>query len=128
MHKYNAHGATDVTGFGILGHATNLAKNQKNEVSFVIHNMPVISKMAAVAKACGNMFSLPQGLCPETSGGLLITLPREQAANFCKEIEKTEGYQSWIIGIVEKGDRTARIIDKPRIIEVPSKDKEGELW
>ena len=26
---------------------------------------------------------------------------------------------AWIIGIVEKGDRRARIIDKPRIIEVP---------
>ena len=24
--------------------------------------------------------------------------------------------------------RTARIIDKPRVIEVPAKEKEGELW
>lgn len=128
MHKFNAHGATDVTGFGLLGHAQNLANIQKNEVSFVIHNLPVIAKMAAVAKACGNMFQLMQGHCPETSGGLLICLPREQAAAFCKDIEKQEGYQAWIIGIVEKGNRTARIIDKPRIIEVPSKEKDGELW
>lgn len=82
MHKYNAHGATDVTGFGLLGHAQNLAKHQKNEVSFVIHNLPVISKMAAVAKACGNMFQLLQGHSAETSGGLLICLPREQV-NSC---------------------------------------------
>ena len=61
-------------------------------------------------------------------GGLLIALPREQAAAFCKDIEKQEGYQSWIIGIVEKGTRTARIIDKPRVIEVPAKDRDGELW
>lgn len=128
MHKYGAHGATDVTGYGLLGHAQNLAKNQKAEVSFVIHNMPVIAKMAAVAKACGNMFSLVQGLSPETSGGLLLCLPREQAASFCKDIEKQDGYPAWIIGIVEKGNRTARIIDKPRIIEVPAKDKDGELW
>ncbi|XP_053209290.1 inactive selenide, water dikinase-like protein [Panonychus citri] len=128
MHKYNAHGATDVTGFGILGHASNLAKNQKNEVSFVIHNLPVISKMASVDKACGSRFRLMQGYCAETSGGLLICLPREQATAFCKDIEKQEGYQAWIIGIVEKGNRTARIIDKPRVIEVPSKEKDGELW
>jgi len=128
MHKYNAHGATDVTGFGLLGHAQNLAKVQKNEVSFVIHNLPVIAKMAAVAKACGNMFQLLQGHSPETSGGLLICLPREQAAAYCKDIEKQEGYQAWIIGIVEKGNRTARIIDKPRVIEVPAKEKDGELW
>lgn len=68
MHKYNAHGATDVTGYGLLGHAQNLAKNQKSEVSFVIHNLPVIAKMTAVAKACGNMFQLLQGLSAETSG------------------------------------------------------------
>ena len=45
-----------------------------------------------------------------------------------QDIEKQEGYQAWIIGIVEKGQRTARIIDKPRVIEVPAKEKEGELW
>lgn len=51
-----------------------------------------------------------------------------QAAAYCKDIEKQEGYQAWIIGIVEKGLRTARIIDKPRVIEVPAKEKDGELW
>ena len=106
------------------------------------------------------MFQLQQGNSAETSGGLLICLPRwvspqsssitltsvirEQAAAYCKDIQKVEGYQAWIIGIVEKGNRwvvrrnksedqvmlfrTARIIDKPRVIEVPAKEKEGELW
>merc|ERR1712112_644501 len=128
MHKYNAHGATDITGFGLLGHAQALARNQKNEVAFVIHNIPVIAKMAAVARACGNMFQLLQGNSAETSGGLLICLPREQAAAFCKDVEKQEGYPAWIVGIVEKGQRTGRIIDKPRVIEVPAKEREGELW
>jgi len=128
MHKYNAHAATDVTGFGLLGHAQALARSQKAEVGFVIHNLPVIAKMAAVGKACGNMFQLQQGNSAETSGGLLICLPREQAAAYCKDIQKVEGYQAWIIGIVEKGNRTARIIDKPRVIEVPAKEKDGELW
>ena len=77
----------------------------------------------------------------------LMISPREQAAAYCKDIQKVEGYQAWIIGIVEKGNRsgiilaatsiflsnvaifrTARIIDKPRVIEVPAKEKEGELW
>lgn len=58
-------------------------------------------------------------------GGLLICLPREQAARFCAEMKASrasslgDGQQAWIIGIVEKGSRCARIIDKPRIIEVP---------
>ncbi|KAK9407658.1 selenide water dikinase 2-like [Crotalus adamanteus] len=121
MHTFNAHAATDITGFGILGHAQNLAKQQRSEVSFVIHNLPIIAKMAAISKACGNRSRLLQGTSPETSGGLLICLPREQAARFCAEIKSPkygEGHQAWIIGIVEKGNQTARIIDKPRIIEV----------
>lgn len=35
-----AHGATDITGFGILGHAQNLASCQKAAVNFSIHTLP----------------------------------------------------------------------------------------
>ncbi|NXH13268.1 SPS2 dikinase, partial [Bucco capensis] len=68
MRAFGAHAATDVTGFGILGHARALANQQRQEVAFVIHNLPVIAKMAAVSKACGNRFGLLQGTAPETSG------------------------------------------------------------
>lgn len=68
MHTFNAHAATDITGFGILGHAQNLAQQQQSEVSFVIHNLPIIAKMTAITKACGNRFSLLQGTSAETSG------------------------------------------------------------
>lgn len=125
MHKYNAHGATDVTGFGLLGHAQNLAKFQKNEVSFVIHNLPVIANMAAVANACGNIFPLVQGFSPETSGGLLVCVPRDAATAYCKDVEKEAGQPAWIVGIVEVGDRTARIIENPRILDVPTKEVLG---
>ncbi|KAG8002409.1 AP-4 complex subunit beta-1 [Nibea albiflora] len=133
MHKFQAHAATDVTGFGLLGHANNLAAQQRNEVAFVIHNLPILAKMAAISKACGNLFNLVQGTSAETSGGLLVCLPREQAAKFCSEMKSQSsgaGGQgaaggAWIIGIVEKGDRRARIIDKPRIIEVPPRGISG---
>jgi len=132
MHKYGAHAACDVSKFGLLGHAASLAVCQEAEVSFVIHNLPVIANMGRVAAACeqegGMQFGLAEGACSEVSGGLLICLPREQAAAYCKDMERLEGSQSWIIGIVEEGDRTARVIEKPRVIEVPTKDREGELW
>lgn len=118
MHQFSCHGATDVTGFGILGHANNLVKQQLEEVSFVIHNLPCINKTAAIAKTCGNLFGLLQGTSAETSGGLLICIPREQAAKYCSEIKKVEGHHAWIIGVVEKGPKQARIIDRPRVIEV----------
>ena len=68
MHKYGAHGATDVTGFGIVGHASNLASAQTHAVDFVIHKLPVIRDMVAVAEACGIKFGLLQGYSAETSG------------------------------------------------------------
>ena len=68
MHKHGAHGATDVTGFGILGHASNLVSAQKNSVDFVIHQLPVIRNMVAVAEVCGIKFGLLQGYSAETSG------------------------------------------------------------
>ncbi|XP_038054324.1 inactive selenide, water dikinase-like protein [Patiria miniata] len=119
MATYNAHGATDVSGFGILGHAEALVRSQKEEVSFAIHNLPIIAKMQHVAKGFID-FKLFQGRSPEVSGGLLIAFPREQAASYCKEIDKM-GSSAWIIGIVEKGNRTAKVIDKPRVIEVTTK-------
>uniref|UniRef100_A0A8V0X6A9 selenide, water dikinase n=1 Tax=Gallus gallus TaxID=9031 RepID=A0A8V0X6A9_CHICK len=120
MHAFHAHAATDVTGFGLLGHARALARQQRQEVAFVLHNLPVIAKMAAVSKACGGRFGLLQGTSPETSGGLLLCLPREQAARFCSELRaRTGGRPAWIVGIVERGARGARVIEKPRLIEVP---------
>jgi len=128
MHKYGAHGATDVTGFGILGHAKNLASVQKNAVDFVIRKLPVIAKMASVAQACGINFSLLQGYSAETSGGLLVILPREQAAGYCAELELQDGRAAWIIGSVEHGSRNASIVDQPTVLEVPEVEREFELW
>merc|ERR1712150_75830 len=68
MHKYNAHGATDITGFGLLGHAQALARNQKNEVAFVIHNLPVIAKWLPLlghAETCSSFFKETQPRLPE---------------------------------------------------------------
>lgn len=84
--------------------------------------------MAKITTACNDPFGLLRGTSAETSGGLLVVLPRENAAAFCKDIHAQEGCQAWIIGVVEKGDRTAKIIDKPRIVEVPAKETDGELW
>merc|ERR1719348_865314 len=73
MHKYGATAATDVTGFGILGHAKNLAENQLASVDFELHTLPVIKNMVKVAKSVGNIFQLLQGFSAETSGGLLMS-------------------------------------------------------
>jgi len=128
MKKHGAHCATDVTGYGILGHAANMAKVQKNEVEFVIDNLPIIAKMVPVAKTCGIAFGLLQGYSAETSGGLLLCIPKETADAFVRDIHEEEGLPAWVVGEVVCGGRTARIIDNPRITEVPSVEREEELW
>lgn len=127
LHKYDVHACTDVTGFGILGHSQNLVKHQQNEVDFVIHNLPIIANMTKISVTCNNAFGLLRGTSAETSGGLLIVLPGEQAAAFCREIEALEGCPAWIVGVVEKGSRTARLADQPKVIEVPSIETDGEF-
>jgi selenophosphate synthase len=56
MHKYNAHAATDVTGFGILGHAQNLARNQKNLVSASLYFCSVSSVKCLSQKSFSGCF------------------------------------------------------------------------
>lgn len=128
MHKYNSHGATDVTGFGLLGHAQNLVEVQRKSVTFNIHTLPVIGHVPALLAATGTSFKLMQGYSAETSGGLLICMSRENAEAYCAEIEQLEGYPAWIIGDVVEGDKIAKLGQNPSVIEVPSVDKEGELW
>jgi len=118
MHKYKARAATDVTGFGILGHAKNLAENQIKPVNFTLHTLPIISNMVKIAKEVGNMFQLMQGFSAETSGGLLMAISKEGAEGFIKEIKELEDCDAWIIGSVEEGTRTAHITDNPTVIEV----------
>jgi len=117
MHKYNAHAATDVTGFGLVGHAKNLAKNQKAAVNFEIHTLPIIKKMKQVDDTV-NIYKLLAGLSSETSGGLLISLPEEAAHKFCEEIFSIDKREAWIIGRVVVGENDAFITANPKIIEI----------
>lgn len=117
MHKYQGHAATDVTGFGLLGHADNLAGSQKKKVKFIIHTLPIIDKMTAAAQVLGNTNFL-KGTTAETSGGLLISLPKDQATLYCEELAKIDNYPAWIIGEVIEGDNTAEIIQNPNIIQI----------
>jgi selenide,water dikinase len=116
MQKHGAHCATDVTGFGLLGHAQNLASNQLAPVSFTIHTLPILRGMKGVADHFP--FQLLEGLSAETSGGLLVALPKDVAEAFCKEIEELDGEPAWIVGEVVKGERTAEISKTPKVLEV----------
>ena len=119
MHKHGAHGATDVTGFGFLGHARNLAEHQAAPVSIELHTLPIVAGMLAVDAALSGNYRLALGLSAETSGGLLVALPSEAAAAaFIADIVAADGQPAWVVGRVVHGDRTARIVEGATLLEV----------
>lgn len=121
MHKHGSHGATDVTGFGILGHLRNLVECQTAAVSFKLHTLPIFDHMDIIATRAaqnGLNFKLREGFSAETSGGLVVILPKEKVEQFCKEIEEIDGVPAWIIGEVMPGDHTVEISDDMKVIAV----------
>lgn len=118
MHKYKANAATDVTGFGLLGHASNLAKFQKNLVQFVITKLPIIKNVLKFGEVLSLDKKLRSGTAVETSGGLLISLPAKAAVDFCEDYKRFCGtdQSAWIIGYV--GER-ASTMEATAIAEEP---------
>ena len=118
MRKHGASACTDVTGFGILGHAQNLSENQVAEAGIEIHTLPCIAGTAAVNDAVFD-FRLGVGYSAETSGGLMFCLPEENAEAYCKELEELDGYPAWVIGrVVESPKRESRVLDGVKVLEV----------
>lgn len=122
MHKYGAHSATDVTGFGLLAHARNQAKSQEHDVDFELHTLPIIQHMVRVNDAIGNSFKLLDGFAAETSGGLLLCLPADKADAFISELRELDGKPAWVVGRVVAGSRDARIVPNPTILHVTPHD------
>uniref|UniRef100_A0A182KF80 PurM-like C-terminal domain-containing protein n=1 Tax=Anopheles christyi TaxID=43041 RepID=A0A182KF80_9DIPT len=118
MQKYGAHAATDVTGFGIYGHADNLASFQKAEVDFHLDTLPIIKNVREIAETLGRTTKLLAGKAVETSGGLLICLPNEKAAGFCEEYKRCTEHEAWIVGRVEKGTRGVKMSPNLNVLSV----------
>lgn len=118
MLKYKANACTDVTGFGILGHAQNLSENQAGEVGIELHTLPMIAGTKAVNDQVFD-FRLTVGYSAETSGGLMVSLPAVQAEGYMKELEELDGTKSWIIGrVVADPSRKSKIMDDCVFLEV----------
>ncbi|RIV21848.1 selenide, water dikinase SelD, partial [Alicyclobacillaceae bacterium I2511] len=118
-------GGTDVTGFGILGHGVEMAREAG--VQFRLHYgmLPVLDGAVEEAKAGRNFpgktwqnkeyfatsvdfdEALPQHLqnllwSPETSGGLLLSVPPERTEKFVQAL-RVLGEEAWVVGEVESG-------------------------
>lgn len=101
MKKYGAHAATDITGFGLMGHTTNLSQAQEREkVTLEIHTMPIMRGAIKGDELLNGKYKLMKGESAETSGGLLVALSTEVAAQqFMADLQSVDGTPSWIVGI-----------------------------
>jgi selenide, water dikinase len=118
----DAHAATDITGFGLLGHAREMAKASNVSIELLAGLLPVIDGAMEIAKS-GSFYSGGEKrnltfvqkdaeirsevteeqirLCsdPQTSGGLLISMPESQVEEFILRV-KNRGEMAWHIGSV----------------------------
>ncbi len=115
---------TDVTGFGLLGHAWNIAKKSGVRFSIDFSRVPIYDESVFFIKqklypkgALDNYnfvreHTINEGLewwqllilsDPNTSGGLLFTFPKDRLPIMNAELTKLH-IKAWIIGEVEEGE------------------------
>ena len=119
-----AHAATDVTGYGVLGHAAEIAFASRVALHIDSMNVPLLPRVLELieedvipggtrdnAAAHESFTTFHSSVSPalrlalsdaQTSGGLLISLPPQQLATFREQI--AEGPQTLCAVIGEVGD------------------------
>lgn len=133
IENYNISACTDVTGFGLVGHAMEMASSSDATFEIDVEKVPYIDGAIEFAK----MGLVPAGTYsnkdyvskdvnsenieesfldvlydPQTSGGLLITLPENEVENIMKDFEdKNMDTKVAIIGrVVEKQEKSINLI------------------
>ncbi len=113
MQQVPVHAATDVTGFGLLGHAGNMATLGK--VNVVIDKLPVIKGTPFLAELLA--YPLLQGEAKETAGGMLIAVANQEADDLLSELEKRK-VKHWEVGHVAKGCGEVHVSKEAKVVEV----------
>lgn len=110
MARYEVHACTDVTGFGLLGHAYEMAQGSNVELMLRVDEIDLIAEALELAR----MGILPEGMYrnrsfaesgvdagevelakqdmlydPQTAGGLLMAVAQEDADALYEELKKT---------------------------------------
>jgi selenide,water dikinase len=110
MQKIAIHAATDITGFGLKGHLTNMAK--LGNVDIVINNLYVIPGAPELSELFG--YPLLTGEAKETAGGILMAVSPEHSDDLQSEFDKQK--MSYCeVGHVTQGNGKVTIINNPKI-------------
>lgn len=122
--EFELRGGTDITGFGLLGHGTEMAEASKVMLSIEYKKLPFLSGARGYAEKGifpGGAFDNKQHFetnivfsdeldepaqmlmfDPQTSGGLLLGVPKNKLHEFEKRAKELN-QPAWIIGEVKNG-------------------------
>jgi len=112
MQEATVNAATDITGFGLKGHAENMAKLSK--VDIVINKLAVIKGTPALANLLG--YSLITGEASETAGGILISASKDNINELINQLEE-RGIKHFEVGYVKSGTGKAYVKREIEVIE-----------
>lgn len=114
MNMVGVNAATDITGFGLLGHANNVSS--LSGVDIIFNTIPVIRGILPLAKFFGH--KLADGLGAETAGGMLVFMDDSKVVEF-QEILKAKNLPCWPVGHATKpkGSPCARLSQDIQYIE-----------
>jgi selenide,water dikinase len=126
MLRVGATACTDITGYGLLGHALEMARAGKVEMEIEFDSVPVMSEAYDMYRAeavAGGLWTNKQYvsprvsvggltdeeigiLCdPQTSGGILMTVPAAKADEAVRMLHKAGARHSNVIGkVLAKGE------------------------
>jgi selenide, water dikinase len=130
--EFGAHAATDITGFGLLGHAREMAIGSGVSIRFFAEMLPLlpgVMELAAAGMIPGGandnrefiqpVVQIRAGLDknleavlfdPQTSGGLLIAIPADRASGMQAKL-RLVGLCSAIVGQVERSGSHPLLVD-----------------
>jgi selenide,water dikinase len=126
MVKYNANACTDITGFGLAGHSMQMAKVSEVVLKFKVNDLPVLDGVQTAIekklwtrgdksnrdytskniKYLGELNTDTEHIFfdPQTSGGLLISIPVENSEQLLLDIQNNGDPNAKIIGEVLSPD------------------------
>ena len=122
MAESRVHACTDITGFGLIGHASEMARGSGLSIRFLYSSIPILEGTREYAAQglvpggayCNQKFwesetsisrKVPELekiilFDPQTSGGLLIALPESEGEKLLKKMEERDISKAALIGRV----------------------------
>ena len=122
--RHGASAITDITGFGLAGHAREMAVASGVTLTIYLESLPLLPEAIRLGsdgfrtRASASNFEFAQNdiisdrdadddlfaiaFDPQTSGGLLVALPEENVSQFAADVSETDGFEPLAIGRVDE--------------------------